>query len=180
MDPGSDTFEVVKPESGEIDIDAAYQQHAGSLRWFLRGVLKNDALVADAVQATFLKLLEQGDKLREKASLKSWLFQVAYNEAMLVKRKDKTVRDHGQQVAWRSEAIRTEQEAPDFDALKSEQSQLVCSAIESLPPAQQTVVRLRIYEGLKFREIAEKLNVPIGTVLARMQSALKKLKPFFD
>lgn len=180
MDPGSDTFEIVEPESDGIDVDAAYQQHADSLQWFLRGVLKNDTLVADAVQATFLKLLQQGDKLREKSSLKSWLFQVAYNEAMLVKRKDKTVRDHGQQVAWRTEAIRTEQEAPDFDALKSEQSQLVCTAIESLSQPQQVVVRMRIYEGLKFREIAERLDVPIGTILARMQSALKKLKPFFD
>lgn len=183
MDSGSDTFEVVNtptPDPERIDIDAAYQQHAESLHWFLCGVLRNDALVADAIQATFLKLLEQGDKLRDMASLKSWLFQVAFNEAMLVKRKKKTARDHSQQVAWRSEAIRTGHDAPDLEALRTEQTEQVRVAVESLPESQQVVVRKRIYEGLKFREIAEELNVPLGTVLARMQSALKKLKPFFD
>jgi RNA polymerase sigma-70 factor (ECF subfamily) len=183
MDSGSDTFEVVNtpsPDPERIDIDAAYQQHAELLHGFLCGVLRNDALVADAIQATFLKLLEQGDKLRDLASLKSWLFQVAFNEAMLVKRKKKTARDHSQQVAWRSEAIRTGHEAPDLEVLKKEQSEQVRIAIESLPAPQQVVVRKRIYEGLKFREIAEELDVPLGTILARMQSAIRKLKPFFE
>ncbi len=167
-------------EPTRIDIEAAYRQHADALRWFLYGVLRNDALVADALQATFLKLMQQGDKLRDVTSLKSWLFQVAFNEAMLVKRKNKVVRDHSQQVAWRTEAIRKGEDSPEESALLDEQVEQVRAAIEQLSADHQMVVRKRIYEGLKFREIAEELDVPLGTILARMQSALKKLKPFFE
>lgn len=170
-------------EPNRIDIEAAWEQHSDSLRWFLAGVLRNDALVADAIQATFLKLLQQGNKLRKSTSLKSWLFQVAFNEAMLVKRKTKLARDHGQQVAWRAQAIqrdRSGEGSPEEPAMLIEQVHQVRKAIESLDPNQQLVVRKRIYEGLKFREIAEELDVPLGTVLARMQAALKKLKPLFE
>lgn len=167
-------------ESTQIDIEAAYQQHSESLRWFLCGVLRNDAMVADALQATFLKLMQQSEKLRDASAVKSWLFQVAFNEAMLVKRKSKVARDHSQKVAWRVEAIRAGEGSPEEPALKSEQAERVREAIESLSADQQAVVRKRIYEGLKFREIAEELDVPLGTVLARMQAALKKLKPFFE
>ena len=167
-------------EPTRIDIEAAYQQHADALRWLLCGVLRNDALVADALQATFLKLMEKGERLRNVASLKSWLFQVAFNEAMLVKRKNRTARDHSQQVAWRTEAIRTGERSPEESALLDEQMEQIREAIGSLSADQQMVVRKRIYEGLKFREIAEELDVPLGTILARMQSALKKLKPFFE
>ena len=170
-------------ESNRIDIEAAWEQYSESLRWFLAGVLKNDAQVADAIQATFLKLMQQSDKLRKASSLKSWLFQVAFNEAMLVKRKSKVARDHSQQVAWRAAAIhlgRSGEGSPEEPALRDEEVEQVRLAIESLSVDQQTVVRKRIYEGLKFREIAEELDVPLGTILARMQAALKKLKPFFE
>jgi len=124
-------------EPTRIDIEAAYQQHADALRWFLAGVLRNDVLVADALQATFLKLMQQGEKLRDIASLKSWLFQVAFNEAMLVKRKNKVVRDHSQQVAWRTEAIRKGEGSPEESALLGEQVDQVRAAIESLSVDQR-------------------------------------------
>jgi len=170
-------------ESNRINIAAAWQQHSDALRWFLLGVLKNETLVADALQATFLKLMEQKDGLRKASSLKSWLFQVGFNEAMLVKRKDKVVREHSHKVAWRAEAIqsnRVGEGSPEAPALLDEKIEQVRLAVETLSQDHQTIVRKRIYEGLKFREIAEELDVPLGTVLARMQAALKKLRPFFE
>ena len=48
-------------------------------------------------------------------------------------------------------------------------------AMEQLPADLQAVVRLRMVEGLRFREIAERLQVPLGTALSRMQQALTRL-----
>lgn len=169
--------------SNRIDVDKAWQQYSDSLHWFLLGVLKDESLVADALQATFLKLMQQEDGLRKSSSLKSWLFQVAFNEAMLVKRKNKVAREHSHKVAWRAQAIQTTRSgegSPEAPALLNEQVEQVRTALESLSADQQIVVRKRIYEGLKFREIAEEIDVPLGTVLARMQAALKKLRPFFE
>ena len=62
-------------------------------------------------------------------------------------------------------------------AIRQEDIELVRKALDELSDVQRQVVEKRIYEGLKFREIAQELDVPLGTVLARMQSSLKKLKP---
>ena len=60
--------------------------------------------------------------------------------------------------------------------IREEEIEMVRTALNELSDVQRAVVEKRIYEGLKFREIAQQLNVPLGTVLARMQSSLKKLK----
>jgi RNA polymerase sigma-70 factor (ECF subfamily) len=62
-------------------------------------------------------------------------------------------------------------------AIRQEDILQVQTALKRLPELQRIVVEKRIYEGLKFREIADELDVPLGTVLARMQAGLKKLKP---
>ena len=62
------------------------------------------------------------------------------------------------------------------NAIRHEQIEQVQDALQQLPKALQEIVQKRIFEGLKFREIAEQLDTPLGTVLARMHSALKKLK----
>ena len=59
---------------------------------------------------------------------------------------------------------------------EKERKSMVRNAIESLPVAQREVVLLRINGELSFREIAELLTLPVGTVLARMHHAVKSLK----
>ena len=54
--------------------------------------------------------------------------------------------------------------------------QQVRHAIDELPPEQREIVRLRMVEQKKFAEIAQELKLPLGTVLSRMQLALKKLR----
>jgi len=139
-----------------VDTGQAFEQFAKPLENFLIGILKNGAEANDALQATFVKLIEKGDTIIQESALKGWLFRVAYNEAMLIKRKD------GVQ--------------PVDRMLGDEKQQEIAKALDQLSAAQQEVVRKRIYEGLKFREIADQLDIPLGTVLARMHSSLKKLK----
>jgi RNA polymerase sigma-70 factor (ECF subfamily) len=168
------------PQQAPIDIEAAYEQYSQPIHHFLAGVLRNESLVADALQATFLKLMQRGDSVRDKSALKSWLFQVAYNEAMVLKRKSGVVSRHKEKVAWWIDCVREAPPSPTEISMRAEQVRLVREAIGELSIDQQAVVRKRIYEGLKFREIADELNVPLGTVLARMQSSLKKLRPIFE
>jgi len=67
-------------------------------------------------------------------------------------------------------------EQSESSALRQEAIEQVKRAIELLTPAQQQVVRLRIYEDRKFAEIAEELGIPLGTVLTRMRTATQKLQ----
>ena len=156
-------------------VQKAYQQHACALERFLMGVLKDPGSVADVLQIAFTRLLEQGGGVKP-GSHKSWLFRVAYNEAMLVHRKQKVDQRAKDKIAWQIGRC-GDLENEGFTALKKKEDKArVREALETLPPEVAEIVQLRMKEGLKFIEIAERLDVPLGTVLTRMRRGLKILK----
>ena len=168
-----------EPSLDSQRVQAVFQEHVQDLKRFLLGVLKDEATAADALQSTFVKLMEKGHSVQQLDSLKSWLFRVAFNEAMLILRREGVSRKHAERVAWRIETGETARQRINQSMgqlIREEEIEMVRTALDELSDVQRTVVEKRIYEGLKFREIAEQLEVPLGTVLARMQSSLKKLK----
>ena len=168
------------PESITERIELAWQTHEPSLRRFLAGVLADGGQIDDVVQSTFVVLMEKGASIRQAESLRSWLFRVAFNRAMVIKRKKSLHEKHQEKLAWRVCELHDHSETASDSILSQERVAKVKQRIETLSDDQQLIVRKRIYEGLKFREIAEQLDVPLGTVLARMQSSLKKLRPMFE
>ncbi|MFK7768877.1 MAG: RNA polymerase sigma factor [Mariniblastus sp.] len=170
----------------QAKVRQVYEKHAAALERFLLGVLRDDATAADALQTTFIRLMEKGHSVQQQDSLKSWLFRVAFNEAMLIRRRDSVRKRHAEGVAWKFQMQSGPEKGTDerlsqsvHHAIQQEDIQQVRDALDKLPKLQRDVVEKRIYEGLKFREISEELGVPLGTVLARMQASLKKLKPYF-
>lgn len=153
-----------------------YQKFAPDLRAFLLGVLRNDDLAAEALQATFTKAVEVGKTARSE-TIRGWLFQVAYNEAMRLKRRRGVEQKSFEQLA-RSGAT-SAASAAEESALR-ELIIRVRAALDDLPVEQQQVVRMRIYDGKTFAVIAQELNAPLGTVLTRMRLALKRLAAQFE
>jgi RNA polymerase sigma-70 factor (ECF subfamily) len=153
-------------------VAALYVEHGQQLRSFLLGVLRDEHLAGDVLQLTFVKLLEQGHTARNE-SLKGWLFRVAYHEAMIIRRRE------GVQIRATERLARETEPHEDHvsaGAVRSDLVRQVQRAVEGLSPAQKEVVRLRIYEQMKFADVATALNVPLGTALARMRAALKQLR----
>jgi RNA polymerase sigma-70 factor (ECF subfamily) len=70
-------------------------------------------------------------------------------------------------------------EAKSSDLDLKEAAEEIAAALERLPVEQREVVELRIYGGLTFREIAEVLAVPQGTVATRYRTALQRLRALF-
>lgn len=153
-------------------VAALYVEYGDQLRRFLIGVLRDQQLANDVLQATFTKLVERGHETR-KESRKSWLFRVAYHEAMAIRRRQAVGNKVFERVAW---TIDTTHSAADVPLIRLEAVESVREAIADLPEAQQQVVRMRIYEEKTFAVIAEELGIPLGTALARMHSALAKLR----
>lgn len=165
-------------------VQQVYEEYAVALERFLIGVLRDNAAAADALQTTFTRLLEKGHLVQQQDSLKSWLFRVAFNEAMLIRRRDSISRKHAEGIAWKVQMQANANEGNDDRtsqsvrlAIRQEDIEQVRAALSQLPELQRNVVEKRIYHDLKFREIAKELDIPLGTVLARMQAGLKKLKP---
>ena len=168
--------------TNEVRIDPAviaalYLDHGDELRAFLVGVLKDHDLANEALQATFIKAMEQGHTAHEETR-KGWLFRVAFHEALAIKRRSKTYDNNLRKMAW--SRPNPEPHSPDDRLCRWETIVNVRKALEGLPANQREIVHLRIYEEKTFAEIAEELKVPLGTVLTRMRSAMRKLETFFE
>ncbi len=157
-------------------VAALYLEHADELRRFLIGLLRHSELAADALQTTFTKAVEQGHTARQE-TLKSWLFTVAYHEAMLIRRRQGvTERAMEKRRVLETALDGHRQQAADNNLVRWETVERVRFALQELPIEQADVVRRRIFEGKKFIEIATELQLPLGTVLTRMHLALAKLR----
>ena len=129
-------------------------------------------LTADVLQATFVKMSQRGHETREE-SRKSWLFRVAYHEAMAYRRREGVGDKILRRVAWHSNGSAGPSDEP---LLRLEAVQSVRDAMDQLPPDQRQVVRMRIYEEKTFAVIAKELKIPLGTALGRMRAAMIKLR----
>lgn len=149
-----------------------HTRYGASLYRFALGVLRDRSLAEEATQNAFAKLVAKGHDVAP-ASQKSWLFRVAYHEALALRRRQATgARAVRQWAQGRTGA------GPGSDAplVRQEAVAAVRGAIDDLPPEQRQVVVMRIYQEKSFAEIAEELGAPLGTVLGRMRSALEKLR----
>ena len=164
-------------DEGKLDsavVAALFEQYSDELLRFLVGVLRDHQLASDALQAAFTKMIERGHETSEE-SRKAWLFRVAYNQALAVRRRQKTGRNVLERVAWSTDLYQSD----DF-LIRSESVAQVRAAIDELPPEQRCIVRMRIYEEKTFAVIADELKIPLGTALGRMRAALAKLRSWLE
>lgn len=124
----------------------------------------------DLVQATIVRALERAAQFRVGTRLDLWLFSILrsiwFNEV-------------------RARRVRVGQGLVDadsvlvFDGVRGTESQVLLNQMlrlaDALPEAQRTVVHLAYVEGLSYREIAEAMHVPVGTVMSRLATARTKL-----
>ncbi|TWT55771.1 RNA polymerase sigma factor [Thalassoglobus neptunius] len=149
-----------------------YTEFSPRIRVFLVGLLRDSALAEEALQVTFEKALTEGGNVRSGAE-KAWLFQVAFNEAMQFRRRLKTQKRAYTAI---SQTVSSQEVGQPFDQiLTDERVQSVKAAIESLPEKYQNIVKRRIYQEQTFQTIADECELPLGTVLSQMQTALTLL-----
>jgi RNA polymerase sigma-70 factor (ECF subfamily) len=144
-----------------------------------RGVLNvifrmcGDAQIAeDAAQETFIRAWSHLGSFRPDASLRNWLFRIALNTATDMLRREK----HILPGAMEDLQLADPGSGPESLFIEAEQAALVKQAVKSLPDASRKVLVLKEYEGLSYREIAEALEIPVGTVMSRLNYARGFLK----
>ena len=129
------------------------------------------AQTEEVVQETFLRLCQHLDANGAQDNLRGWIFRVAHNLA-----RDEYRRNQRQPCA-RVEDVGAHADpsaTPEEQIIAREKTSLLAAAMEKLPLNQQHCLHLRA-EGLRYREIAEVLNVSVSTVGDWVQQALKAL-----
>lgn len=152
-----------------------FRQQRQPLERFLLGLLRDRTDVDDALQEVFLKLVESWPSIRSETA-KSWLFTVAYHEALDLrrrrKRQDAALVRLWERPAW---ADHRSSASGELEVQRREEIDAVRQALAKLPDEQRDVVQRRVYEDQNFADIAAELRCPLGTVLTRMRRALKAL-----
>jgi len=132
-----------------------------------------DARIAeDAAQETFIQAWLHLSSYRPQTSLRSWLYRIAVNAATDMLRRERRILPN----ALEDLQLQDPQPGPEALFLQEERTALVKKAILSLPEASRVVLVLREYEGMSYHEIAEALDIPVGTVMSRLNYARKSLK----
>jgi len=140
-------------------------------------ILKREEEAHDICQETFMSAYRNLSKFRGEAKFSSWLYRIAFNYCNTRLRSygnndlslEQQLEDKGFEPATNSDYLN--------DGLHREQiASVVKKALAGLPPEMQQVIIMKEYQGLKFHEIAEVLNIPTSTVKTRLYSGLEQLK----
>ncbi|MGD8402795.1 MAG: sigma-70 family RNA polymerase sigma factor [Anaerolineales bacterium] len=132
----------------------------------------NMQVAEDAAQETFIQAWLRMPSYRPQSSLKNWLYRIAVNTAIDMLRKEKRILPG----EIEDLNLRDSEPGPETMTAKSEQMELVQEAVMALPDASRAVLVLREFEGLSYKEISESLEIPVGTVMSRLNYARKLLK----
>lgn len=135
--------------------------------------LREESQAEEIVQQVFYKLWLKKDSIRIRQSLRAYLYQSVYNESMNYLKHQKVKNAHREYMS--KTHTEADHGAPQQIAAKELQAR-ISAALERLPRQCRTVFQLSRFEELKYREIAETLNLSVKTVENHMGKALKVLR----
>lgn len=144
------------------------------------GVLHLREAARDTTQDVFLKAFQEIAHFKGDSKFKTWLYRVAMNAAIdAVRRRKPQVSLDGTDVSDDEDEapviIEDASPGPQEEAAKGEIKTLMKKALEELSPEHKAVLVLREWEGLSYEEIAETLQIELGTVMSRIFYARKKM-----
>ncbi len=183
----SDEELLLRLQRGEpAALDLLVRRYERELFGYLCRYLNDDELAEDVFQNTFLQVFLKIEQYEAGRAARPWLYAIATHQAIdalrrLQRRRDRaglweerTGDDESAVCGW--DLVAAEEMDGPLDLLeRAEQRALVRQAVASLPPLLRSVVLLVYFQGLKYHEAAEVLDIPVGTVKSRLHAALKKL-----
>ena len=156
------------------------ERHARRVRDYVRMLVKDNDVADDLTQEVLIKVVKVLDEGRytDKGRFQPWLLRIAHNRVLDYFRAQKQVKTVSESSAGFDILGSKNFAEPSIeDRLVSEQqAEEVRQLIELLPAEQREVVKMRYYEGLSFKEIAEHTGVSINTALGRMRYALINMR----
>jgi RNA polymerase sigma-70 factor, ECF subfamily len=173
-------------ESGDRGLfEALIRRYERELFSYLRRYTGNAEMAEDAFQGTFLQVHLKCGQFDSSRRFRPWLYAIATNQAIDVQRRNKRHRmvsldrtagdDSGQRGGQWSEKLVGDSADPLKTAADQEDNRWVHETVSSLGDSMQQVIHLVYYQGMKYREAADVLGIPVGTVKSRLHAAVQRL-----
>lgn len=156
-------------------LETLYNRYEKLLYSFAYRMTKDQQAAEEVMQDVFVKLWRgkgAGQYVKERGKFSSWLLTITRNASIDSIRKNKV-----QEVEWdQRDSLNEEMPGVEEVVTDKEERDQLRNAIETLPDEQQRMICLFYFQGFSQREIAEKCDIPLGTVKGRVRLALKKLR----
>jgi len=177
---------MLRYRDGDINaFEMLYRRYEKPLLDFIYRLVMNPAEAENLYQETFYRVIRSRKKYKVTAQFKTWLFQIAINlcRDRLRRMKHRSHLSLNAPVTLQNSGCVEHQDivpdpSPDIaEQVESrEMESLVKAAISSLPEKEHLVFIMKEYQGMKFSEIAEILDYPLGTLLSLNHRAIERLK----
>jgi len=160
--------ETMQAGNGQIDIEALVRDHHGDVFRYARRLCGQVSDAQDVTQQTFLLAQQKLCQLRDPTRARSWLLAISRNCFL---------KEFSRRRPQSASAVELELEqaciVPAPDTIDQEALQL---ALDELPEEFRVVVLMFYFEFLSYQQIAEQLEIPIGTVMSRLSRGKKQLR----
>jgi RNA polymerase sigma-70 factor (ECF subfamily) len=163
--------------------ESLVQRYEQELFSYLRRYLGNAEMAEDVFQATFLQVHLKREQFEEGRRFRPWLYTIATNQAIDAQRRNRRHRmvsldnrtGGEDDVGTLVEMLAGNGQTADKQMEVEEAREWVRSAVDDLPESLKSALMLVYHQGMKYREAADVLGIPVGTVKSRLHSALLKL-----
>ena len=143
------------------------------LRRFALSLTRHENSADDLVQSCLERALSRQARRNDDGDLRAWLFQIMYRQFLDGQRRAKRYAGVLSLFGWGGEAL-----APSAEEIALSRSAL--QDFNKLPAEQRALLLLVSVEGLSYQEVAETMEIPIGTVMSRLSRARKALRALND
>lgn len=147
-----------------------FRQFGARVWRIAKGLLGQAAEADDAVQEVFLKVRERAAQFDGRGAFEGWLRQIAVRHCL-----DRLAQRRRDRLEPAEAPLREAPAASRTEVAALEDREQLERALERLPEEFRTIVLLREIGGLSYRELADALEVPIGTVMSRLARARERL-----
>lgn len=134
----------------------------------------DEDLALEVCQRSFLAMQRHLSKLNDPTKFKYWLYRTVVNQCHMEHRRKK--QQQNLKEAYPQNHVRQAPERPDQLYHQAEITRHILYALQQLPDEQRTIIIMKEYEGLKFREIAEVLDISENTAKSRLYYGLQNMK----
>ena len=165
-------------------ISKLIERHSRRVRDYIHMMVKDADLAEDIFQETFIKAVRVIDEGRytDNGRFLSWVLRIAHNQVIDYFRAQKQNRQVSESNAGYNilGTLRFAENSIEDRMVSSQIEADIRALVELLPQEQRDVVRMRYYDGLSFKEIAEQTGVSINTALGRMRYALINMRKMIN
>lgn len=149
---------------------------------YLRRYLGNAEMAEDVFQATFLQVYLKRERFEQGRRFRPWLYTIATNQAIDAQRRNRRHRmvsldqkTSDDEVGGLMEIVSADGPTAIEQLEDEEAKEWVRTAVDSLPETLRAALILVYHQGMKYREAADVLGIPVGTVKSRLHAALLRL-----